>query len=662
MYLKSYNLNKSNLHIERSQLNPEELLQAKHLKEEGKFIEAFKIIKEIEKNEAVTSQDQLSNNIIKCTLLNKLGFHEDALKLAKKIYKDAEKLGTPIQLINVSIEMAEAFMYLERYNESLEVIMKCEKFFKTITLETTIEHNRIESAIALIKGYINVDNYFERDLELSLKYLKYGLALQKKLGNKHEIARFYQYIGFNYQNLGDWDLALNYWEKALALEENGFNVFLTWLFFHIGYLYDQRGELDHALNYYKRGLALAEKLNSGKINIAYFLDCIGNIYYSKGDFDQALIFSERGLTLYRQVGHNIPFLASFMNTLLRIAIGKNEINQAEEHLQQIKEISDQTQNKGVYRLYRVSKALLLKTKPRVSNLAKAQRLLKEVIEEDAGQITAIINLCDILLVDLRNTNDMEIVDEIKDYIGRLLNIAEKTHSYSLQAEAYLLQAKMVLISYDLEEARRLLAKGQQIAEKFGLKMLARKISNEHDELLKQMTIWENLKKSEATLTERLKLARLNEQVDDMLRKHVVEPGEIQDEESIVILIISEGGNPIYSQSFLEGWSFKDHLFGGFLSAINSFSGEMFSQGLDRAIFGEYTILMKAVSPFIVCYLFKGQSFLAQQRMKQFIETIQNEKKMWETIKNYHQANRLIQKEDIPSLDLLVNEMFIERIF
>ena len=72
--------------------------------------------------------------------------------------------------------------------------------------------------------------------------------------------------------------------------------------------------------------------------------------------------------------------------------------------------------------------------------------MKEVIEEESGQKIAIINLCDILLIDLRNTNDMEIVDEIKDYIGRLLNIAEKTHSYSLQAEAYLLQAKMVLIS------------------------------------------------------------------------------------------------------------------------------------------------------------------------------------------------------------------------
>ena len=130
----------------------------------------------------------------------------------------------------------------------------------------------------------------------------------------------------------------------------------------------------------------------------------------------------------------------------------------------------------------------------------------------------------------------------------------------------------------------------------------------------------------------------------------------------VLFFISTGGTPIFSQSFAEGWSFQDHLFGGFLSAINSFSGEMFSQGLDRAIFGEYTILMNAISPFIICYLFKGQSFLAQQRMKQFIDIIQNDKKIWESIKKFYQAHRLIQEEDIPSLDILVNEVFIERAF
>ncbi|MHA1241233.1 MAG: hypothetical protein ACTSQU_10610 [Promethearchaeota archaeon] len=47
-------------------------------------------------------------------------------------------------------------------------------------------------------------------------------------------------------------------------------------------------------------------------------------------------------------------------------------------------------------------------------------------------------------------------------------------------------------------------------------------------------------------------------------------------------------------------------------------------------------------------------------MRHFTNTIQNDKKIWEPIKKYYQANRLVQEKDIPSLDLLVNEIFIER--
>jgi hypothetical protein len=47
-------------------------------------------------------------------------------------------------------------------------------------------------------------------------------------------------------------------------------------------------------------------------------------------------------------------------------------------------------------------------------------------------------------------------------------------------------------------------------------------------------------------------------------------------------------------------------------------------------------------------------------MKHFVDKIQNNKKIWEPIKKYYQANRFVQEKDIPSLDLLVNETFIER--
>ncbi|MHA1479193.1 MAG: hypothetical protein ACTSPU_13445, partial [Promethearchaeota archaeon] len=361
----------------------------------------------------------------------------------------------------------------------------------------------------------------------------------------------------------------------------------------------------------------------------------------------------------------LSWLAENYDFLIQILIDKGDFKRAQISLHELERLNSQLKDKQNKILYLFDKALVLKTSLRAIERGKAEEILKQLLEDkDLNYeltIGALLNLCELLLTELRITNDQGVLDELTQFIGQLLEIAEKSHSHWIIGETYLLQAKLALLSLDLKKARRLLTQGQQVAERYGLKLLARKISNDHDELLKKLNTWENLKDSDISLEERMELARLNEQMNDMVRKRVVEPSEIQEEESVVILIISKGGNPIFSQSFTEGWSFKDHLFGGFLSAVNSFSDEMFSQGLDRAIFGEYTLIMNAISPFIICYLFKGQSFLAQQRMKHFIDTIQNDKKIWETIKKYYQANRLIQVKDIPSLDLLVNEVFVERV-
>jgi len=381
-----------------------ELSKAELLRNEGKFLEALEIIKRIEKKEDLTPQDQLSSHVLKCTLLNKLGFHEDALRLAEKTYKEADKLGNPLKLIEVSIEMAEAFVYTIKFNESLEVIAKCEKIYNTIFLETaTVERNRIKSAIALIKAHNIVDNYMEKqDLERGLEILKYGLALQKKLDNKHEIARFYQEIGRIYYSQYDWDLALNYFEKALKLEENGFNVYLTWLFFFLGVVYKNKGELDHALNYYNQGLMLAEKLNSDKLPIAYLSNYIGEIHQMKGNFEQASIFMEQGLALYRQVGHNIIWLVEgFLEGCLKLAISKKEIKKATKYLLEIKEISDRTKNKEVDIIFRQNKALILKASPRFRDKIKAEEILNQILKEKNLryniEIETLIHLCDLLL-------------------------------------------------------------------------------------------------------------------------------------------------------------------------------------------------------------------------------------------------------------------------
>ncbi|MFX0007583.1 MAG: hypothetical protein ACFFAV_12750, partial [Candidatus Hermodarchaeota archaeon] len=113
------------------------------------------------------------------------------------------------------------------------------------------------------------------------------------------------------------------------------------------------------------------------------------------------------------------------------------------------------------------------------------------------------------------------------------------------------------------------------------------------------------------------------------------------------------------QSFTQDKTFEDHLFGGFFTAINTFINEIFSEGLDRVSFGEYTLLMNSISPFLMCYVYKGQSYSAQNRIKSFIKEIESNKELWDDFNKFYQKNQKIHIDDIPSLKPLIKEIFMK---
>ena len=639
---------------------PEELIFAERLIVENKYTEALQVLTELGKKKNLPLNHKVHCLFLQARLLFWIGKHEYSIKLSKQAYEASLSLGKNFQTLDTLNLMALMYNMQGRFDKAREIIIKSEKLFQTFTKESSAEYILREAFLNFIKGHL----ISEDDADRGLEYLEYSLSLWDKIETRIEKATTNLCIGLTlYHAKGELDQSINYLEQGLAIAEEINNKFgIAIIHCNLGVSYQLKGELNISLKHYENSLNLFKEINNRRF-VATIYNNIGDLLSEKGEFEQALKNIEKSIAIYEEIGSPM-IMCSPLGTAFEIYLENGDMDKAYKYLHDYKKLSEQFKNPRIELRLVFFEAILLKKSQRIRDKAKVEELLKKILEKSDTDfdLTAntLIELCDLYLTELHTTNNLEVLDEINPLINRLLEIAEKSHSYWVLGEIYILQASLALITLDLKEARRFLTQGQQVAEKYGLKMLARKISNKHDELLKQLTIWENLKKSEATLTERLQLARLNEQMDNVLRKRVVEPDEIQDEESVVILIISKGGNPIFSQSFTEGWSFQDHLFGGFLSAFNSFSDEMFSQGLDRAIFGEYTIIMNAISPFIICYLFKGQSFLAQQRMKHFIDAIQNDKKIWETIKKYYQTNRLIKVKDIPSLDLLVNEIFIER--
>jgi hypothetical protein len=275
-----------------------------------------------------------------------------------------------------------------------------------------------------------------------------------------------------------------------------------------------------------------------------------------------------------------------------------------------------------------------------------------------AHIDALLNLCDILLTDLHNTNDPEILNELQPYITRLLDIAEKNNSFPLIAETKLLEARLALLSFDIKNARKFLSKAQEIADKYGLNRLSIKISNEHDELIKQIDMWDSLKKSNSPLSERLKMTGLKEEMKRMIQKRNIETSVPFEEDPLLLLIVTEGGVPAFSHAFSKDWKFSDELFSGFLSSFDSISKEVFSEGLDRAKFGEYTIIISSFSKFMICYLFKGQSYYAKQKLAYFTNQIKTSTSVEQIFNKFLKNFHTILLKEYPILKELITESFL----
>lgn len=509
-----------------------DLARAKALIDENKYNQALQMINDLENNEDLTVHDPILSKLLKSTILNRLAQYQDAFILAEEVYQETERLGNDLQSLDASIEMAESLMYLGRLDKALEVIMDNEGRLKIITQVSSMELVHREASIAFIKGLVYAE---QNDLDKGLKYTEQSLLLRRKLGNQQEIARSLTQMGFILFLKGDYDLALKYLEQSLKLEEGIFNRNILVTFTCFGHINLSRGNIDRALEYYKQSYNLAKEMNAKDI-IAWNLLSFGITCKEQGILDNALEFFKRSLVLYDEIGHNF-MISAVLDSLIRISFDGNSLEQARYYLDRLKQLKDQDNNNDIKISYLINKAMILKSSLRARDRVKAEEILKQLLGEGIidheEKISALLHICDLLLIELRNSNDLEVLDEIQPYINQLLDIAEHQSSYKLLAEIYLLQSKLSLITLDIKKARRFLTQAQQIAERFGLSRLKTLVSNEHNRLLNQSSIWEKLKESNAPLTERMELAQISEQMDQMMRNRSALTTKIT-EESVTI--------------------------------------------------------------------------------------------------------------------------------
>lgn len=552
-----------------TKLKIKEFTQAEKLMIEGKFNEALKIVEDIEKREPLPVTELLTFRLLKSKILNKQGHYEKALKLAEQILQESQNLGQSLQEIDAIIEIATALDRLGRIDESLAVITQGEQTFQSLTQEFSsksaqkkqpVDFTKREASLLSCKAWVYIA---KSDFDRALEFLQQSLALRKELGHKQDIATAFNNIGIIYWYKGDFNRALECYQQSLLLrEEIGNKQDIAASLNNIGAIYGRKGELDHSLEYHQRSLVLREELGNKK-HIATSLNNVGVIYFNKGELDRALEYYQRSLTLRKELGNKQDIAASLNNmgiiymqkgeldwawehleqsltlfeeagnnlysseslfSLVIVALEKHSLELARRYLQRLQEINSQEENKIINQNYRVAKALVLKTSTRMRNRAKSEELLEQVVEEEILNfelvITALLHLCELLLIDLRLSGDPEVLSELQARVTKLVDIAKKENLHWLLAETYILQSKLALLELDIQGAQRLLEIAHLTSQERGLKRLTIKIAYEKASFQEQIAKWEHLLERDASMTERLDLAQLEVMIMRMARKRL----------------------------------------------------------------------------------------------------------------------------------------------
>ncbi|MHA2281396.1 MAG: tetratricopeptide repeat protein [Promethearchaeota archaeon] len=566
----------------------------------------------------------------------------------------ADKTEEALAITRTFMQTAWSYFYKGDYDKALEIGLQSNELIEKVGEEIDVAH------IFLLLGWV----YSLRgDTESSLDYGMKSIDFHKKLNLQQTLASSYYLVGVNNANSNNFGLAISYFEQALFIKEilprNKAEIlsYLANIFFI-------KGDISQSLKCSEEGLQLAKTENLSYLT-AQFLSNIGifnafmkNFHKAKEYYKKALDFAEKkgiiivkGITLFQ---------------LIMISVEENSMDQARYYLDLFRKFMEQRNEKIFLDLFSLSRGMVLYQSSRTRDRAEAESLFKQIVDvglSNYGHILiysyALYGLVFIYIEELRVSNDTEILNDIKPLISILFKFAEQYDSTLYLTQGKIFQARVEVILMNIDKAKKLLTEAQKLAESSNIGFYAHLISNEHDRLLEYQEKMERSENVRMLTSERMRLASL-EGIANITQGEQSEASlETQPETPVFLLIISESGVPLFSYSFSKELSFEDDIISSFISAFNTFSGELFSKGLDRARFGEYIILLESIDSYSVCYLFKGQSYPAKQKLTNFIENIQKTSTIWQTLEKFLKTSQVADLQDLPQIEKLINEIFIK---
>jgi tetratricopeptide (TPR) repeat protein len=172
----------------------------------------------------------------------------------------------------------------------------------------------------------------------AIDYYQRSLAIHEKLGDEHGMSIIFNNLGSVYQAKGEWDKAIDYYQRSLEIKEKAEDEHgIASTFNNLGSVYQAKGEWDKAIEYHRRSLAIGEKIGD-EHGMASTFNNLGEVYRVKGEWDKAIDYCQRSLEITQKIGDEYMIGRTF-NNLGLVYQAKGEWNKAIDYYQRSLAIS-----------------------------------------------------------------------------------------------------------------------------------------------------------------------------------------------------------------------------------------------------------------------------------------------------------------------------------
>jgi tetratricopeptide (TPR) repeat protein len=634
----------------------EEIVQAQELYDKGYYSRTIHALNQIRTSSSPSEDTLILMLFLEAQACTKLDDLTKAQKIIQKIQQSSLD-NLPQIPLEIKILQAEIFSRVGDLDRSTALLDHCEE---QITLKCPVDSPECHIFLAKIYFVRLVIYWQQGKLNDALEITKKALEINRKYGSEADIAQAIGSYGMIQCERGVFAEGVPALHEALGLVKHGGNIrSISILLNNLGWTSRLQGDLDQARKYLEKSVRLKA---DGGMDTRTELSNLGTIARQMQNYELSLDYFKKALARARIVGNPIERADILFEQFLTL-LEMNDRPQLDDTIRQLQYLSSKSPNRKIALQYQLARALKLKINLRARNIYEAETILKEIIAADVVihelTVLALFTLAELYLIELRLSNDAEILKEISVIIEKLHIIAVEHNSYYLMSELFLIEAKLALIQLDLTKTRELLTQAQKLAEKYDFFHLAIRISHEHDVLLEKQGLWEEFQRKAPPFATRVELAEIENEMQRMKRQ-AQSKLPVVSESPIGLLVINENGPLLYSMTLEPDWDGDQQLLAGLLSAFNSLSLELFPESFDRAKFGEHTILAVHISPLLIGYVFKGtsSSYSAKIKLKHFTQEFQQSSQIWESFEQATLFSNMIPHEIIAKLEVIIRDIFL----